>query len=134
MEEKITKYTQENNLSDIHIRSNQPAAIRVNGEIITFPEDIITDKAFEEFLVKNIESDQLELFNRTGDLDASVVLGVQRYRINVFKSMDGSCAVLRKIEDEIPDTEKINSTVSVWSPLLLLTLIIFLITSKINEK
>ena len=52
MEEKITKYTQENNLSDIHIRSNQPAAIRVNGEIITFPEDIITDKAFEEFLVK----------------------------------------------------------------------------------
>ena len=108
MEEKITKYTQENNLSDIHIRSNQPAAIRVNGEIITFPEDIITDKAFEEFLVKNIESDQLELFNRTGDLDASVVLGIQRYRINVFKSMDGSCAVLRKIEDEIPDTDKIK--------------------------
>ena len=108
MEARILRYTKEHKLSDIHIRSNQPVAIRVNGEIMTFPEDIITDKLFEEFINKNLESDQVELFNSTGDLDASVVLEAQRYRINVFKSMDGSCAVLRKIEDEIPDTEKIK--------------------------
>lgn len=108
MEARILRYTQEHKLSDIHIRSNQPVAIRVNGEIMTFPEDIITDKLFEEFINKNLESEQVELFNNTGDLDASVVLEAQRYRINVFKSMDGNCAVLRKIEDEIPDTDKIK--------------------------
>jgi len=108
MKSKITKYTEENKLSDIHIRTNQPAAIRVNGEIITFPEDIITEKAFDEFLSENIEKDQLTIFNNKGDLDTSVVLGAQRYRINVYKSLDGNCAVFRKIENDIPDPEELK--------------------------
>ena len=99
MEERITKYTKEYKLSDIHIRSNQPAAIRVNGEIMTFPEDIITDKAFEIFINKHLEADQVELFNNSGDLDASVVLGTQRYRINVFKSRKSICYKKYKVSD-----------------------------------
>ena len=54
MDSKISKYTDEYLLSDIHIRTNQPCAIRVNGEIFTFSEDIITEKAFEEFLSKHL--------------------------------------------------------------------------------
>ena len=108
MDSKISKYTDEYQLSDIHIRTNQPCAIRVNGEIFTFSEDIITEKSFEEFLSKHLPKDQLNIFSETGDLDTSVVLGTQRYRINLYKSLDGSCAVFRKIENEIPDAEKLK--------------------------
>ena len=108
MDSKISKYTDEYQLSDIHIRTNQPCAIRVNGEIFTFSEDIITEKAFEEFLSKHLPKDQLTIFSETGDLDTSVVLGAQRYRINLYKSLDGSCAVFRKIENEIPDAEELK--------------------------
>jgi twitching motility protein PilT len=39
----IEKYTKDYNLSDLHIRSNQPLAIREHGEIATFPDDVVSE-------------------------------------------------------------------------------------------
>ena len=41
---------------------------------------------------------------------------------------------LNNLFNVLGKTEKINYIVSVWSPLLILAFIIFLITNKVNEK
>ena len=41
---------------------------------------------------------------------------------------------LNNLFNVLGKTEKINYIISVWSPLLILAFIIFLITNKVNEK
>ena len=51
---KILKYTAEHDLSDIHIRADQPMSLRAGGEILSFPDDIITKDAINEFWKANL--------------------------------------------------------------------------------
>ena len=38
----IEQYSKNYQLSDLHIRANQPLAIREHGEIVTFPDDTVS--------------------------------------------------------------------------------------------
>ena len=44
LHDKLKTYPKEYDLSDIHIRSDQPFAIRENGEIKVFNNDVVTNK------------------------------------------------------------------------------------------
>ena len=47
LQDKLKTYPKEYELSDIHIRSNQPFAIRENGEIKVFSNDVISRQDIE---------------------------------------------------------------------------------------
>ena len=52
LDEKIINYASQYDLSDFHIRSNQPLALRENGSILVFEEDVISQRRYRKFLEK----------------------------------------------------------------------------------
>ena len=44
--DKLIQYTNDHDLSDIHIRANQPLAIRVNGEIMVLKILLLKKNSF----------------------------------------------------------------------------------------
>ena len=108
LEEKLKTYPQQYDLSDIHIRSNQPFAIREGGEIKVFKEDVITRQDIEKFWQRALDKAQYDYLINNGDLDFAVVVDGQRFRANGYYSSYGPSMVLRKIISEIPNIEKLG--------------------------
>jgi twitching motility protein PilT len=106
--DKLKTYPKQFDLSDIHIRSNQPLAIREGGEIKVFNEDIITREDVESFWKTTLDKSQFDYLINNGDLDFAVVVEGQRFRANGYYSSYGPSMVLRKIITEIPNIEKLG--------------------------
>ena len=106
--DKLKTYPKQFDLSDIHIRSNQPLAIREGGEIKVFNEDIITREQIESFWKSILDKSQFDYLINNGDLDFAVVVEGQRFRANGYYSSYGPSMVLRKIITEIPNIEKLG--------------------------
>ena len=106
--DKLKTYPKQFDLSDIHIRSNQPLAIREGGEIKVFNEDIITREDVESFWKATLDKSQFDYLINNGDLDFAVVVEGQRFRANGYYSSYGPSMVLRKIITEIPNIEKLG--------------------------
>jgi len=106
--DKLKTYPKQFDLSDIHIRSNQPLAIREGGEIKVFNEDIITREQIESFWKTTLDKAQFDYLINNGDLDFAVVVEGQRFRANGYYSSYGPSMVLRKIITEIPNIEKLG--------------------------
>ena len=60
----IEQYTKDYKLSDLHLRANQPLAIREHGEIITFPDDTVSGEDIKIFLKKHIDSYHTEKYQK----------------------------------------------------------------------
>lgn len=108
IEHLIEKYTEGYKLSDLHIRANQPLAIRENGEIVVFSDDTISGEDIKIFLKKNIDSHHAEIFEKEKQVDTAIVVNGIRYRANVYETLNGDCIVLRKIETVVPIAEDLN--------------------------
>ena len=106
--DKLKTYPKQFDLSDLHIRSNQPLAIREGGEIKVFNEDVITREQIENFWKTTLDKTQFDYLINNGDLDFAVVVEGQRFRANGYYSSYGPSMVLRKIITEIPNIEKLG--------------------------
>lgn len=106
--DKLVQYTNDYDLSDIHIRANQPIAIRVNGEIMVFENDVITKAELEEFWKSVLTKKQLIEIVNDRDLDFATVVEPYRYRANGYYTSYGPSMVLRKIVSDIPEMSKLG--------------------------
>ena len=95
-------------LSDIHIRIDQPAAIRVNGEIIRPFEEHLTKEDSESFLEHCLSEEQLQRLEEFRDIDLALEIVEHRFRANFFYSSLGIAIALRKIESEIPTMDQLK--------------------------
>ncbi|MDG4543230.1 MAG: PilT/PilU family type 4a pilus ATPase [Rickettsiales bacterium] len=108
MLDKIVYYATNFKLSDIHIHSNEPIAIRQHGSIEVQRNDFITDKKIGAFIESILDEDQKEHFQKMRDIDLAIEGGGMRFRVNAYMTLRGPAMVLRKIETEAPDIEKLN--------------------------
>tara|TARA_B100000686_G_scaffold348143_1_gene438503 strand:+ start:345 stop:1355 length:1011 start_codon:yes stop_codon:yes gene_type:complete len=111
----IEKYTESHKLSDLHIRADQPIAIREHGQIVTFPDDNVSGEDINKFLKNHLDPYHSEKLENEMQLDTAIIIKGIRYRANVYYSLNGSCVVLRKIETIIPNVEELNIPASVLS-------------------
>ncbi len=102
MIDKALKYVALYKLSDLHFHANEPVSIRVDGDIKTFPDDILTQAEMEEFIREQLTQEQQQSFMQQLDTDLAVETAEIRFRVNLFKTSRGLAAVMRKIETKIP--------------------------------
>jgi len=100
--ERIARYAGQYKLSDFHFHADRPLAIRVDGEIITFADDIVTAAEMTAFMAEILTPEARQRFEQQHDLDMAIELNGTRYRVNLFQTMRGIGAVLRQIETHIP--------------------------------
>lgn len=103
MRETIAKLADSYALSDIHLHSNAPAAIRMHGDIKRVDGLTTSQADLEAFFEDIFDGDQKAHFESKKDVDLAIECGAYRMRVNAYQTMRGPAVVMRKIESKIPD-------------------------------
>ena len=106
--DKALHYVANYKLSDLHLHVNEPVSIRVDGEIQSFPDDMVTQQDFDGFIKTWLTQEQRLKFMECFDADLAVESGEYRFRVNLFKTARGMAAVMRKIETVIPGFDSLG--------------------------
>ncbi len=109
MFEKLEDLAKNNKkISDFHIRTGSPLAYRQTGEIIKINDVMVTSQDLQDLLAMNCNEKELKKFETTHELDSAVMLSGLRFRANFFKTINGTAAVLRRVESIVPEMEQLN--------------------------
>ncbi len=111
----ILKTAKEQGASDVHITVGIPPKMRVNGKLIALegytkmmPDDT------REIADTIMSVKQKELLDANGQHDMSFsIMGLGRFRLNVFKQRGSIAMAIRLVETEIPDAETLGIPPSV---------------------
>jgi len=95
--------------SDIHIKSNKPGYIRLNGRLKEIDMDPITEDQVGEFVEISTPPSTREEWYRNRQVDYSYkVAGIGRFRVNAFYQRGTVSMVFRHVKDQIPTFEDLN--------------------------
>ena len=109
MFEKLEELAKNNKkISDFHIRSGWPLAFRQTGEIHKIQEIVVKEQDLQDLLSTNCNEIEMKKFSETHELDSSVTLSGLRFRANFYKTIQGTAAVLRRVESVIPEMEQFD--------------------------
>ena len=107
MDDIVKKFINLEGLSDIHIRSNKPVSLRINGEI-NKQEIVVSENQINSMIKKLLDDRKKEIFEKKKDVDLAFVSNNIRFRANIFQSSNGPAIVLRKINESIPEIGELN--------------------------
>jgi twitching motility protein PilT len=102
--------------SDLHLKVNSPAMVRVDGDLRPAEQRLLTDSDLETVLLLVTERSpaKREGFYETGDLDTSYLAeGIGRFRVNGFRQRGAISFAFRFVPKEIPSYEKLGLPVGV---------------------
>ncbi len=95
--------------SDVHLTSMIPAKARINGQLVSISEEILTPARLEELLAPVINPAAAEKIAEFGEADFSYAIrGEWRFRVNVFKHLGALAAVLRLVGTDVPAADQLG--------------------------
>lgn len=95
--------------SDLHLISGNAPRIRLMGDMHPIKYRVLTEQETRSLLAEIMPLRHKKLFEKNGGTDFSYEIpGVSRFRVNVFRHMDGIGAVFRAIPKEIPSFEQLK--------------------------
>ena len=98
--------------SDLHLKVDRPPYIRVKGSLRTLNRGPIDDEEMERLIFPMMDERNRKIYNNDGGADfAHTCLcdGVQwRFRVNVLTQTGHIGLVARRINNEIPELEKLH--------------------------
>jgi twitching motility protein PilT len=110
-------YAVENGSSDLHLTNHLEPCIRVDGSIRKIEgQKPLDNETIREMIYSIITQGLREKFEANKELDTShSIMGVGRFRVNVFQQRGSIGAVLRTIPHEIPSFESLGLPESIRS-------------------
>jgi twitching motility protein PilT len=99
----------ENGASDIHIKSNKPAFLRLNGRLEPVEMESISPEEVREFIEQSVPEQFYESWNKNRQVDYSYrVDNIGRFRVNGFLQRGLPSVVLRHVSDDPPTFDSLN--------------------------
>lgn len=113
--EEILKTAKEMGASDVHITVGIPPKMRVNGKLIALEGyDKMLPPDTKEIAENIMSVKQKEIFEANGQHDMSFsIMGLGRFRLNVFSQRGSIAMAIRLVETTIPDAETLGIPPSV---------------------
>lgn len=103
------KLAREQGCSDLHLAVGMPPMLRMHGDLLPIKFRELGDTELEGYIQEILTEGQLARFQAGEDLDfAYSAEGVGRFRINLFRKLNGVGAACRHIPDEIPDLSSLE--------------------------
>ena len=100
---KISELAKSNSkISDFHLQGGSNIACRIMGDIVIENNSKIENKDIDDLLKNNCSEQEIKIFETKKELDCAIILGNLRFRANFYKTLNGSAAVLRRVETKIP--------------------------------
>ncbi len=97
------------NASDLILTENQPAVIRVVGDLVPLDGKPQTSDNVKHLAYGGLSADQIRDFEERGEVDSSFGLeGLARFRVNVFLQRGAVGMVIRALPHVIPSIESLG--------------------------
>lgn len=93
--------------SDIHLIFGLPPKYRVNGQLKSMNQEILTDEICQD-MGEQLAGDSYGALYEEGELDLAATIEGTRIRINLFRQQGHTSATLRLLSDKIPVLEKLG--------------------------
>jgi twitching motility protein PilT len=104
--------------SDLHLKVDRPPFVRIKGELRNLERSPIDDEEMTRLILPTMDERNRKILNDTGGADFShqcEVDGVPwRFRVNVLQQMGHLGLVARRINNFIPDLEKLHIPPSLY--------------------
>ena len=108
IEELLEKLVAENG-SDLHISSNLPPAMRVDGKLRRMDYPPLTPDEVENLLFPMLSNEQRRRLEQEWELDFSYgIEGLSRFRVNFYKDKGNYAAAFRTITSIVPSFDKLG--------------------------
>lgn len=99
----------ERNASDIHFTVNRPPVLRINGALLNYGEEILTQADLEQLIDFYVTKNHRKILNEKGEVDFSYVLqDIGRFRINAYRQRKSYCLAIRVLQGKIPSMESLG--------------------------
>lgn len=95
-------------VSDFHMRSGSPLAMRVNGEIEVLRDLPITHDLLDALFREELSDEDYDKFCETRDIDFAMTVAGQRFRANGYHTMRGWALILRTIVTDVPNIDQLG--------------------------
>jgi twitching motility protein PilT len=100
----------ERKASDLHVAAGGPPVIRVDGDLSTLSEEVISHKALEKALFEVMDEAQQAQYRDHREVDFALqVENAGRFRVNVYEQLNGPGVVLRAIPQQIPALDDLGA-------------------------
>jgi twitching motility protein PilT len=88
----------QNGASDVHIKSNKPAFLRLSGRLESVEMDPITPEEVREFIEQSVPAEFYDMWIKNRQVDYSYSApGVGRFRVNGFLQRGFPSVVMRHV-------------------------------------
>ncbi|MDR2337022.1 MAG: PilT/PilU family type 4a pilus ATPase [Deltaproteobacteria bacterium] len=107
---KILKQAPELNISDIHICSNEPICIRIDGKLKKIDEQFTTTEELINFLQLHLPQLKINWLENIAEIDTALEIeNIARFRVNIFKKLGSLALSLRTINSKPPSLQDIQA-------------------------
>src|ERR1700716_2638185 len=99
----------EQKASDLHLSTNNPPMLRINGELVRVDYPALRNDELKAMVYEIAPEGKIKIFEETSDIDFGYeVPGMARYRCNFFQQKYGISAVFRLIPSTIMTVDDLN--------------------------
>lgn len=108
----------DNGASDIHIKSNKPAFLRLSGHLEAVEMEPVSPEDIKEFIEQSVPEQFFSDWSRDRQVDYSYrVENIGRFRVNCFLQRGLPSVVMRHVSDHPPTFDELNHDGDVLSRL-----------------
>lgn len=105
----ILRMAVERRASDIHLTAGLPPTVRVDGELVPLPFEIMRPEQTRRIIYDSLVEDHIQRFEQTHELDFGYsVKHLARFRFNVYMQRGSVAGALRMIPNSIPTFEQLR--------------------------
>jgi twitching motility protein PilT len=105
----LLKLAVENEASDIHIKSEKPGILRLNGVLQEVDMDPVSSAEARDFIAETVPYKFKEDWEHNGQIDYSYsISGIGRFRVNGFFQRGSVSIVFRHVKDQAPTFDDLN--------------------------
>jgi twitching motility protein PilT len=103
------KLMSEEKASDLHLATNNPPMLRINGELVRVDYPPLQNDELKAMVYEIAPEGKIKIFEETSDIDFGYeVPGMARYRANFFQQKYGISAVFRLIPSQVLTVEDLG--------------------------
>ncbi len=107
--EELLQLVFDKDASDLHIAAGVPPMIRVGGQLMPTDYEPLTADETQKLIFSILTNEQRKTLEQTWELDCSYgVIGLGRFRVNVYKDKGAYAAALRTIASKIPRFDELG--------------------------